>query len=139
VAAKADEFIRGLQSELENVRAAADAASITAEQTCSLLEQKFLALSTEFSKLESQNAQLQSSLDDRLSELAQAQAQKHQLHLQSVSIPIFSFSFFAMPICLFFNLLGLLIVYLFVDWKGWGDRKVDDGGFGIAQVEEAVD
>lgn len=84
VAAKADEFIRGLQSELENVRAAADAASITAEQTCSLLEQKFLALSTEFSKLESQNAQLQSSLDDRLSELAQAQAQKHQLHLQSI-------------------------------------------------------
>lgn len=84
VAVKADEFIRGLQSELENVRAAADAASITAEQTCSLLEQKFLALSTEFSKLESQNAQLQSSLDDRLSELAQAQAQKHQLHLQSI-------------------------------------------------------
>lgn len=84
VAAKADEFIRGLQSELENVRAAADAASITAEQTCSLLEQKFLALSTEFSKLESQNAQLQSSLDDRLSELAQAHAQKHQLHLQSI-------------------------------------------------------
>lgn len=84
VAAKADEFIRGLQSELENARAAADAASITAEQTCSLLEQKFLALSTEFSKLESQNAQLQSSLDDRLSELAQAQAQKHQLHLQSI-------------------------------------------------------
>ncbi|CAK7326022.1 unnamed protein product [Dovyalis caffra] len=84
VAAKADEFIRGLQSELETVRAAADAAAITAEQTCSLLEQKFLSLSTEFSKLESQNAQLQSSLDDRLSELAQAQAQKHQLHLQSI-------------------------------------------------------
>ncbi|KAJ6726782.1 NUCLEOPROTEIN TPR [Salix purpurea] len=84
VAAKADTFIRGLQSELETVRAAADAASITAEQTCSLLEQKFLALSAEFSKLESQNAQLQSSLDDRLSELAQAQAQKHQLHLQAI-------------------------------------------------------
>ncbi|KAF9677029.1 hypothetical protein SADUNF_Sadunf08G0064800 [Salix dunnii] len=84
VAAQADKFIRGLQSELETVRAAADAASITAEQTCSLLEQKFLALSAEFSKLESQNAQLQSSLDDRLSELAQAQAQKHQLHLQAI-------------------------------------------------------
>ncbi|KAB5544461.1 hypothetical protein DKX38_012573 [Salix brachista] len=84
VAAKADTFIRGLQSELETVRAASDAASITAEQTCSLLEQKFLALSAEFSMLESQNAQLQSSLDDRLSELAQEQAQKHQLHLQAI-------------------------------------------------------
>ena len=101
VVAQADKFIRGLQSELETVRAAADAASITAEQTCSLLEQKFLALSAEFSKLESQNAQLQSSLDDRLSELAQAQAQKHQLHLQAVSTRIFNFSFFAMPVCLF--------------------------------------
>ncbi|OAY26505.1 nuclear-pore anchor [Manihot esculenta] len=84
VAAKADDFIRGLQAELETVRAAADAAAITAEQTCSLLEQKFLSLSSEFSKLESQNAQLQSSLDARLSELAEVQAQKHQLHLQSI-------------------------------------------------------
>ncbi|XP_021635125.2 nuclear-pore anchor isoform X2 [Hevea brasiliensis] len=84
VAAKADDFIRGLQAELETVKAAADAAAITAEQTCSLLEQKFLSLSSEFSKLESQNAQLQSSLDDRLSELAEVQAQKHQLHLQSI-------------------------------------------------------
>ncbi|XP_050233770.1 nuclear-pore anchor [Mercurialis annua] len=84
IAAKADDFIKSLQAELESVKAAADAAAITAEQTCSLLEQKFLSLSSEFSNLESQNAQLQSSLDDRLSELAEVQAQKHQLHLQSI-------------------------------------------------------
>ncbi|GLT72528.1 hypothetical protein SLA2020_444550 [Shorea laevis] len=45
---------------------------------------KFLSLSGEFGSFQSQNAQLQSSLDERLAELAQAQAQKHQLHLQSI-------------------------------------------------------
>lgn len=84
VADKADAFIRDLQTELETFRAQNDAASITAEQTCSLLEQKYLSLSDEFSKLESQYAQLQSSLDHRLSEVAELQSQKHQLHLQSI-------------------------------------------------------
>ncbi|XP_059455352.1 nuclear-pore anchor isoform X2 [Corylus avellana] len=84
VAEKADAFICELYKEVDTVRAEADAASITAEQTCSLLEQKYLSLSAEFSKLESQNAQLQSSLDHRLSDLAQVQTEKHQLHLQSI-------------------------------------------------------
>lgn len=84
VAEKADAYIKELRIELETVKAKADAAAITAEQTCSLLEQKYLSLSQEFSALESQNTQLQLSLDDRLAELAQAQAQKHQLHLQFV-------------------------------------------------------
>ncbi|XP_009104537.1 nuclear-pore anchor [Brassica rapa] len=84
VAERADEYIRKLYAELDSVRAKADAASITAEQTCSLLEQKYLSLSQDFASLESQNARLQSDLDDRLSELAQSQAQKHQLHLQSI-------------------------------------------------------
>uniref|UniRef100_A0A1J3FHR5 Nuclear-pore anchor n=1 Tax=Noccaea caerulescens TaxID=107243 RepID=A0A1J3FHR5_NOCCA len=84
VAERADEYIRKLYAELDSVRAKADAASITAEQTCSLLEQKYLSLSKDFSLLESQNAQLQSDFDDRLAELAQSQAQKHQLHLQSI-------------------------------------------------------
>lgn len=84
VAEKADAFIRNLSNQLETVRAQADAASITAEQTCSLLEQKYVSLSSEFSKLESQNAQLNSSIDQRLSELAQVQAEKHQLHLTSI-------------------------------------------------------
>ncbi|KFK42334.1 hypothetical protein AALP_AA2G243000 [Arabis alpina] len=84
VADKADEYIRKLYGELDSVRAKADAASITAEQTCSLLEQKYLSLSQDFSSLESQNAKFQSDLDDLLAELAQSQAQKHQLHLQSI-------------------------------------------------------
>ncbi|VVA95843.1 unnamed protein product [Arabis nemorensis] len=84
VAEKADEYIRKLYAELDSVRAKADAASITAEQTCALLEQKYLSLSQDFSSLESQNSKLQSDLDDRLAELAQSQAQKHQLHLQSI-------------------------------------------------------
>ncbi|CAN1263026.1 Nuclear-pore anchor [Linum perenne] len=84
VAARADDYIRRLQTDFETVKAAADANAVTAEQTCSLLEHKFLSLSAEFSTLQSQNAQLQSSFDDRLSELAEVQAQKHQLHLQSM-------------------------------------------------------
>ncbi|CAH8330190.1 unnamed protein product [Eruca vesicaria subsp. sativa] len=84
IAERADEYIRKLYAELDSVRAKADAASITAEQTCSLLEQKYLSLSHDFSSLESQNAQLQSDLDCRLAELAQSQAEKHQLHLQSI-------------------------------------------------------
>ena len=84
VASKADDYIRTLQSELETVKAASDASNITAEQTFSLLEQKFLSLSTEFNNLQAHKAQLQSSLDDRLSELAELQALKHQLNLQSV-------------------------------------------------------
>lgn len=84
VAARADAYIRDLQTELETVKARSDAAAITAEQTCSLLEQKFISLQEDFSKLESQNAHLQKSLEERVSELAQVQSQKHQLHLQSV-------------------------------------------------------
>ncbi|CAH8258672.1 unnamed protein product [Arabidopsis lyrata] len=84
VAERADEYIRKIYAELDSVRAKADAASITAEQTCSLLEQKYLSLSQDFSSLESQNAKLQSDFDDRLAELAQSQAQKHHLHLQSI-------------------------------------------------------
>ncbi|XP_048592379.1 nuclear-pore anchor [Brassica napus] len=84
VAERADEYIRKLYAELDSVRAKADAASITAEQTCSLLEQKYLSLSRDFASLESQDAQLQSDLVGRLAELAQSQAEKHQLHLQSI-------------------------------------------------------
>ncbi|KAG6572490.1 Nuclear-pore anchor, partial [Cucurbita argyrosperma subsp. sororia] len=84
IAEKADAFIQGLYSELETVRAQADAASITAEQTCSLLDQKFLSLSAEFSDLQSQNAQLQTTLELRLSELAEVKSQTHQLNLLSI-------------------------------------------------------
>ncbi|KAJ7982109.1 nuclear-pore anchor [Quillaja saponaria] len=84
VAQKADAFIRGILNELETVKAKADASDITAEQNCSLIEQKYLSLTAEFSKLESQHAQLQATLNQHLSDLAEVQAQKHQLYLQSV-------------------------------------------------------
>ncbi|GMJ10522.1 TRANSLOCATED PROMOTER REGION, nuclear pore anchor [Hibiscus trionum] len=84
VAERADAFIRELNRELETAKAKADAAVITAEQNCSLLEQKFLSISDELSDLQSQNAQLQSSLDGKLAELARVQADKHRLHLQTI-------------------------------------------------------
>jgi nucleoprotein TPR len=111
VAEKADAFICQLYKEVDTVRAEADAASITAEQTCSLLEQKYLSLSAEVSKLESQNTQLQSSLDHRLADLAQVQTEKHQLHLQSVRtrflsyfIVILFFFFFFFFVCIYVDI-----------------------------------
>ncbi|XP_055829932.1 nuclear-pore anchor isoform X2 [Solanum dulcamara] len=84
VAVKADDFIRDLYNQLENVKAQADAASITAEQTCSVLEQKYVSLSSEYSALQLQYSQLNSSFEERLSELSQAQAEKQQAFLQSI-------------------------------------------------------
>ncbi|KAK2421940.1 nuclear-pore anchor [Trifolium repens] len=84
VAAKADTYIRGILNELDTVRAKADASDINAEQNCSLVEQKYLSLSSEFSKLESHAASLQSSLDQHLRDLSDAQAKNHQFHLQLV-------------------------------------------------------
>ncbi|KAL3498454.1 hypothetical protein ACH5RR_041186 [Cinchona calisaya] len=84
VAEKADAFIRELMNQLETVKAEADAASITAEQTCSLLEQKYVSLSAEFSGLQTQHSQLNASLGDRLAEITQLQAQKHEIHLLSI-------------------------------------------------------
>ncbi|XP_059661908.1 nuclear-pore anchor isoform X2 [Cornus florida] len=84
VSEKADAFIRELYNQLDTVKAQADAAAITAEQTCSLLEQKYVSLSSDFNNLESQNLQLNSALEQRLSELAQVQADKHQIQLKSI-------------------------------------------------------
>ncbi|XP_021726285.1 nuclear-pore anchor-like [Chenopodium quinoa] len=84
VAEKADSYIRDLYANLETVKAEADAASITAEQTCSLLEHKYLSLSSEFSALETRYSELDSNLLQRVSELAQVQSNKHQLHLKFI-------------------------------------------------------
>ncbi|VFQ58763.1 unnamed protein product [Cuscuta campestris] len=84
VAEKADIFIRELYNQLETVKAQADADSITAEQNCSLVEQKYVSICSEFSALQSQHSQLNSSLDQRLSELAKLQEDSQQLHLLSI-------------------------------------------------------
>lgn len=83
VAEKADAFIQELMNQLETVKAEADASSITAEQTCSLLEQKYVSLSSEFSSLQSQHSQLNASLEERLTELTELRAQNHQINLLS--------------------------------------------------------
>ncbi|KAK4434730.1 Nuclear-pore anchor [Sesamum alatum] len=84
VAEKADVFIRELYSQIETVKAEADAASITLEQTCSLIEQKYVSLSAEHSSLQFQHSELNSSLEQRTSELGQLQSEKQQLLLQSI-------------------------------------------------------
>ncbi|CAM8980267.1 unnamed protein product [Rhodiola kirilowii] len=81
---KADIFIRDLYVKLETVKAQAEASSTTAEQTCSLIEQKYVSLSAEYAELESENARLNAAVEKGLSELAQVQAEKHQLHLNSI-------------------------------------------------------
>lgn len=81
---KADEYIRELYNQFDTEKAQHDAASITAEQTCSLLEQKFVSLQSEFVALQSRCSKLSSDLEERASEVAKIQAEKHQIYLQSV-------------------------------------------------------
>ncbi|CAH9094366.1 unnamed protein product [Cuscuta epithymum] len=85
VAEKADRFIRELYNQLETVKAKSDADSITAEQNCSLIQQKYVSVCSEFSALQSQQSQLNISLEQRLSELAELQAEKRQLHLLTIA------------------------------------------------------
>ncbi|KAK6133125.1 hypothetical protein DH2020_033164 [Rehmannia glutinosa] len=84
VAEKADAFIRELFSQIETVKAEADASSITLEQTCSLIEQKYVSLSAEYTSLQSQHSEINSSLEQRTSEVGQLQSEKQQLILQSI-------------------------------------------------------
>ncbi|XP_068655691.1 nuclear-pore anchor isoform X2 [Aristolochia californica] len=84
VAVKADLYIRDLILQLETAKAKSDASSITAEQTCTLLEQKYVSLSFDFSNLQSENLSLSSALEKRASELAEVQAEKHQTHLKAI-------------------------------------------------------
>ncbi|XP_073125312.1 nuclear-pore anchor [Henckelia pumila] len=84
VADKADVVIRELYNQLETVKAEADAAAITAEQTCSVIEQKYVALTAELSTLQSQHSELITALDKRDLELGQLQSNKQQFLLQSV-------------------------------------------------------
>ncbi|XP_059298950.1 nuclear-pore anchor [Lycium ferocissimum] len=84
VAEKADEFIRDLYNQLETVKAQADASSITAEQTCSVLEHKYVSLSSEYSALQLQYSELKGSFDGRVDELSRVQAEKQQAYLQSI-------------------------------------------------------
>ncbi|KAI7748396.1 hypothetical protein M8C21_013914 [Ambrosia artemisiifolia] len=81
---KADAFIKNLYNQLHTQQAQHDASSITAEQTCSILEQKYVSLKSEFVALQSQHAQLNSTLEERLSEVAKIQSDNHQIHLQSI-------------------------------------------------------
>lgn len=84
VVAKADAFIRGLQEQVETHKARADATAINAEQTCALIEQKFLTLSGQFSQLENEKQQSFATLERRSTELAQAQGQIHKLEIEAV-------------------------------------------------------
>lgn len=108
VAERADAFIIELRRQLDTVRAEADAASISAEQTCALLEQKYAALSSDLCRLQAENAQLAASAEGHLSELAEARAEKHQLHLKAVS-------YRSSPLLVDFG--------FYVYWAWFADRK----------------
>ncbi|KAI3997019.1 hypothetical protein MKX01_021295 [Papaver californicum] len=81
---KADSYIKDLYRQIETLKAQSDASSITAEQTCSLLEQKYVSLTSDFAKLEAEKEQLAVTLEQHISEVAELQSQKHQLHLKSI-------------------------------------------------------
>ncbi|XP_024540031.1 nuclear-pore anchor [Selaginella moellendorffii] len=79
---KADDVFRNQQVQLETEKARADAARINAEQTCALVEQKYVALMDQVARLESEKAQLRLALENKSSEHAAAQARVHQLELE---------------------------------------------------------
>lgn len=84
IVSKADAFVRALQEQVETQKARADATAINAEQTCALIEQKFLILSGQFSQLENEKEQSFATLERRSTELAQAQGQIHKLEIEAV-------------------------------------------------------
>ncbi|KAG0472193.1 hypothetical protein HPP92_016739 [Vanilla planifolia] len=102
VAERADAFIRDIRMQLDVVRAEADAKSIAVEQNCAIIEQKYAALSLEFLQLQSENAQLSASNEKQLSELAEAKAEKHHLHIKEASFPVTS------PVALFVYFLPVI-------------------------------
>ncbi|CAN6457286.1 unnamed protein product [Victoria cruziana] len=85
VAEKADAYIRELQRQLETCKSQADASAITYEQSCALVEQKYVALSSDFAQLESRTAQLSAALDEKIQVVARIQSEKHQLNLKDVT------------------------------------------------------
>ncbi|CAI5462690.1 unnamed protein product, partial [Closterium sp. Yama58-4] len=84
VARKAEEQIGSLLRQLETHKAQADAAEINAEQTCSLIEQKYLAVTDENAQLEREKGYLTADLDQKSAELAEIKAQVHRLQLEGI-------------------------------------------------------
>ncbi|XP_074586874.1 nuclear-pore anchor-like isoform X2 [Curcuma longa] len=85
VAERAESALRDLHRQVDTVRAESDAASIAAEQNCALLEQRYEALSSDLARVQAENAQLSASLEQRLSEISAALAEKHQLHIKAIA------------------------------------------------------
>ncbi|GJP70929.1 hypothetical protein CLOP_g1822, partial [Closterium sp. NIES-67] len=84
VARKAEEQLASLLRQLETHKAQADAAEINAEQTCSLIEQKYLAVTDENAQLERDKGFLTADLDQKAAELAEIKAQVHRLQLEAI-------------------------------------------------------
>lgn len=81
---QADGHIQDLMQQLESQKARADAAGIMAEQHGAVVEQKFLTMSSQFKHMESEKTQLEHTLERRLAELAEVQAQVHKLELEGM-------------------------------------------------------
>ncbi|EPS69163.1 hypothetical protein M569_05601, partial [Genlisea aurea] len=83
VAEKADDFIRKLGAEIEKVKSDAASASLVLEQSCFNIQQKYESLSTEHASLNSRYLELNSSLEQRASEVNRLEAEKQQHLFQS--------------------------------------------------------
>ena len=93
VAERADAYILDLSHKLEAMKSRVDALAITSEQWCSVVEQKFLAISAQFREMENTKTQLENTLQSRSAELSQAQAQVHKLELELVRLHLSCFCF----------------------------------------------
>lgn len=71
LASKADEFIISLRRQLDTSIAQADAASVNAEQTYNVLEQRYASLSAEIGRVQAENEELVSDAEKKAKELAE--------------------------------------------------------------------
>ncbi|KAF0932600.1 hypothetical protein E2562_010474 [Oryza meyeriana var. granulata] len=85
VAERADAAIRELRQQVDTVRAEADAAAITSEQTCALLEQRYATLSAEADRYRAEVAELVAASERRATDLASSQSEIHQLRIQAIA------------------------------------------------------
>mmetsp|Transcript_43072 Transcript_43072/g.71794 ORF Transcript_43072/g.71794 Transcript_43072/m.71794 type:complete len:231 (-) Transcript_43072:2-694(-) len=80
------EQVRVLESEIQTLKAQAEAAALNNEQTYQALEQRYLLLSKELSQANRERNQVKVSRDNSVAELATLKADFHQLNLKLVAL-----------------------------------------------------
>lgn len=88
VASKADEFIVSLRRQLDTVRAEAEAAEVTAEQTHNVLEKRYSDIMEEIVRVQAESDEFAAEVETKSKELAKVLKAKCELEHASVSLGV---------------------------------------------------